>query len=537
MKMSLSLKLIVDEFNLRLVKPSARSIYEFEQFRLDAEHLMLYRDNAEISLTPKQVETLLALVERCGEIVSKEVLMSRLWGNTAVEESNLVQHIHFLRKVLGEAADGRQMIETLRRRGYRFNGRLREPEASVTAPLEEVKPLVVSEANGNEIGLMASDREATIRATTGRITTAVSAVGAMLVLAVLVGYLAYRTFPSPTASKAQFAALPLEPIDVANRSPAANGASNEEANRRYLLAQNFIEQRGLENGRKALEQIERAVALDPNFARAWATKAYIHRYIGYGAGAHEQYLKTKEAVEKALAIDPNLSEAYSVLCFNKSRYEYDFTGAESACRRAVELDPNSPLAHKLYGNFLYTRGRFDESFAEIKKAMDLQPVSYDNQQTYALALYFARRYDEEEALWRQLHELNPDHIPIVTWLTRSLQQQGREREAFEYLIKKLTMDKADDESIERFKFAYRTSGWRGVALERIKIAVAKPDPDWFEIACLYSTIDDKDKAFENLEKAYQQRSNKIAVLQVEPQLDLLRDDARYADLIRRVEGK
>ena len=66
---------------------------------------------------------------------------------------------------------------------------------------------------------------------------------------------------------------------------------------------------------------------------------------------------------------------------------------------------------------------------------------------------------------------------------------------------------------------------------------ANPDPDWFDLACLYSTIGDKDKAFENLEKAYQQRNNRIPVLQVEPQLDPLRDDARYADLIRRVEGK
>ena len=93
--MSLDLRLIVDEFNLNLVNPSSRSIYEFEGYRLDAEHLMLYRDEIEIPLTPKQVETLLALVEHSGEIASKEVLMSRLWGTTAVEESNLVQHINF----------------------------------------------------------------------------------------------------------------------------------------------------------------------------------------------------------------------------------------------------------------------------------------------------------------------------------------------------------------------------------------------------------------------------------------------------------
>src|SRR4030095_10799255 len=119
--MSLDLTLNVDENNLRQVKPSSCIIYEFEGFRLDTEHLMLYQGGREVSLTPKQVETLVALVERRGEIVSKDVLMSRLWGNTVVEESNLVQNIHYLRRVLGETSDGRQMIETLRRRGYRFN--------------------------------------------------------------------------------------------------------------------------------------------------------------------------------------------------------------------------------------------------------------------------------------------------------------------------------------------------------------------------------------------------------------------------------
>ena len=106
----------------------------------------------------------------------------------------------------------------------------------------------------------------------------------------------------------------------------------------------------------------------------------------------QQDIKAIEFYEKALAIDPNLSEAYSALCHNKNRYEYDALGAEAACKRALELDPNSSVAHKTFANFLYTRGRFDEALAEIRRAMDLQPVSYRNQQMYALTLYYSRRY-------------------------------------------------------------------------------------------------------------------------------------------------
>ena len=114
-------------------------------------------------------------------------------------------------------------------------------------------------------------------------------------------------------------------------------------------------------------------------------------------------------------------------------------------------------------------------------------------------------------------------------------QQRKEDKAFDYLIKKLTLDKADNETIERFRIAYAASGWRGVTMERIKHPETESIAGPFDVACLYASLGDKDKAFENLENAYQERSYRLAVLQVEPQLDPLRDDPRFDDFIRRVE--
>jgi DNA-binding winged helix-turn-helix (wHTH) protein/TolB-like protein/Tfp pilus assembly protein PilF len=320
-------------------------------------------------------------------------------------------------------------------------------------------------------------------------------------------------------------------------SGSARGTDNEEAYRYYLLAQNFNELRGSENGRIALEQIDRAVALDPNFARAWATKAYIHRYMGYGPAAMEHSQRSMDAVKKALSLDPDLSEAHSTLCFNKFRFEYDFEEAERACRRAVELDPNSPLAHKLYANFLYTRGRFDEALYEVSKAIDLQPVSYDNQQTYGLALYFARRYADAERQWKRLLPLNPDHRIIYVQMIKSLVPQGKEPEALEHLIKLLILENAGDDTIRRFRNAFATSGWRGVTFERIRWGAQRQNATSFDLARLYATVGDKDNAFIYLERAFQERSNMIAVLEVDPELDPLRDDPRYAALLRRIERK
>jgi Tol biopolymer transport system component/DNA-binding winged helix-turn-helix (wHTH) protein len=110
------------QFNLNRLIPEIAGSYEFGRFRLDSIRLMLYKDSHPVDLAPKVVETLLALIERSGQIVSKAELMDRLWANSFVEESNLTQNIYLLRKTLGTMPDGTPMIETFRRRGYRFNG-------------------------------------------------------------------------------------------------------------------------------------------------------------------------------------------------------------------------------------------------------------------------------------------------------------------------------------------------------------------------------------------------------------------------------
>ncbi len=123
--MSLKINLSVPKFILRMGNSSAREVYEFEDFRLDAGHLMLYHEDEELTLAPKAVETLLALVERRGEIVSKDELLDAVWPDAVVEESNLFLYLSVLRKTLGTQENGKPWVETLRRRGYRFSGNVR----------------------------------------------------------------------------------------------------------------------------------------------------------------------------------------------------------------------------------------------------------------------------------------------------------------------------------------------------------------------------------------------------------------------------
>lgn len=125
-KMSSDVSSIYPQDNINSPKLNDGGIYEFENFRLDAASRMLYNEGKPVALAPKVVETLVALIERPGEVVSKDEMMKRLWKDSFVEESNLTQNIYLLRKTLGKTADGQDLIETFRRRGYRFNGEIKE---------------------------------------------------------------------------------------------------------------------------------------------------------------------------------------------------------------------------------------------------------------------------------------------------------------------------------------------------------------------------------------------------------------------------
>jgi adenylate cyclase len=323
-------------------------------------------------------------------------------------------------------------------------------------------------------------------------------------------------------------------------SPAKRGTDNEEAYRNYQHAMTLLDQQRPGSMQKANEYLDRAVELDPNYAQAWAGKANANS-VGWNSNRSSNneklYQTSMEAAKRAISIDPNLSEAYTSLCDSRFFYELDFDGAETACKRAVELDPNSSLAHMTYTMLLNSRGRFDEAFAEIRTAMDLDPVSLRNQRIFANLLYIARRYDEAIDVYRRLVDLNPDVRMTYLWFIRALDRSGRESEAFEYLIRLLMLERKNNETIERFRAAYASSGWKGAVTERINTELQEENPNYGHLAEYYARVGDKDKAFEYLEKNLQRRAWLMMYVGVDPRFDSLRDDPRFADLIRQVEGK
>lgn len=318
------------------------------------------------------------------------------------------------------------------------------------------------------------------------------------------------------------------------------GTANEEAYRLYLQGMYLADRRSLADAQKATAVLERAVNLDPAYAQAWAGKAYAHRVVanftGRRTNLHEDHRKSMDAVNKTLELDANLAEAHSTLCENKMYYEYDFSTAEGACKRAVELNPDSSQAHQIYSRFLFSRKRFDEAIAEIKTAIDLEPASLFNHTLYGINFYYARRYPEAVAQFKRVLAMDENFGIARGWLVITLAVQGNEAEAFEIFINEMILAGADEAAVQVYRKAFQTSGWQGVMRERVKV-FEQGDEIYFRGAEYYIQAGNKAKALELLENSYQRREMWMAYLQVDPRLDPLRSEPRFEELVRRVESK
>jgi DNA-binding winged helix-turn-helix (wHTH) protein/tetratricopeptide (TPR) repeat protein len=316
---------------------------------------------------------------------------------------------------------------------------------------------------------------------------------------------------------------------------ARRGTTNEDAYRLYLQAMYLYDRRDRAAAQKAVDLLEQAIQLDPKFARAWAGKAHVHRALAnFSGNTHEEYKKSMEAVNRALALDEDLSDAHSALCENRFFYEWDFGGAEEECKRAIELDPGSSLAHQIYSRNLMVLERFDESIAEIKTAIDLDPASLFSQRNFGIAYYYARRYEEAVTQFKRVVEMDPNFEATYPWLINTLKLQGKETEALEWFMKWQEVRKADQETLQTFRSAYNTSGWRGIEVERVKRFDESKIRTYFMEACMAAQAGNKGKALEYLENSYQRREWGMAYIRFEPALDVLRGDPRFDELLRRV---
>jgi tetratricopeptide (TPR) repeat protein len=318
---------------------------------------------------------------------------------------------------------------------------------------------------------------------------------------------------------------------------ARRGTNSEEAYRLYLQGRNLTSNRTAADILRAVEYFGQAIKLDPNFARAYSGMAHAFITSGNIGGdlPRVEYEKAKEAVTKALELDNNLAEGYAVLGELKFVYEWDYAGAEKDLLRAIELEPNSDLAHEQYAFYLAIRGRFDEAIAESKSALEINPNALIIQREYGVILYLARRYDEAILQFKRIIEVYKDLGAVETWLWQACEMKGDDAQAYEWFMK--LQKRANPERVELYQNAYRASGWQGVRqkkLELDKLDEQKPGSNLYRLARQCALLRDKEQAFEYLNKAVEKRHGQLMMLNVEPPFDILRGDPRFDELVRRV---
>ncbi|MEP7148487.1 MAG: tetratricopeptide repeat protein [Acidobacteriota bacterium] len=290
---------------------------------------------------------------------------------------------------------------------------------------------------------------------------------------------------------------------------------------------------GLDKGREYFNQ---AIAADPQFALAYAGVA--ENYIAasdWFLSSREALPKAGAAAKKALELDDQVAEAHTSLATVKWWFDWDWPGAEAEFRRAIQLDPNDAKTLEFYGWYLIVIGKIDDGIEQNRHARTQDPLSVETNTLFGQSLYFARRYDQAIEQLRATLDMDQNYWLAHSFLGRSYEQQGKFDDAIAEFQRALQIEKNVPENAAMLAHAYASSGKKGEAekiLQQLKSSGTYVPP--YNIAIIYAGLGDTDRAFASLERAYSDRSFYTTWLKCDPQLDSLRSDPRFADLVRRV---
>jgi len=319
---------------------------------------------------------------------------------------------------------------------------------------------------------------------------------------------------------------------------AKHPTESTEAHELYLKGRFFWNKRTPENFEKAITYFQQAIEKDTSYALAYSGMADCYALLAdYGADPpNETMPKAKAAALKALQIDPNLAEAHASLAEILHDYDWDYAGALREIDRAIELNANYETAHQWRAEFLSAQGRHEEAIAEAKRALELDPLSSIINRILGDAYLQARRYDEAITQSRKAIEIEPNFPSAHLVLGRSYGAKGQYSEAVAEFIKLAELVGRGEASREMHD-AYANGGWNGYLRYVEENGMTKTTAGYrqaYGVAASLAGLGQKDEAFAWLEKAYQQREYELTLLRVSPEMDNLRSDPRFTDLLRRV---
>jgi len=567
--------------------------YEFGHYRLDVRAHLLFRNGRRVVLTPKAVDLLAALVEAQGEPVGKQELLHRVWPDAVVEEGSLTSHISLLRRVLAEGAGGRQFIETLPKRGYRFVGpcaAMAQPAAATGAGRRMLVVLPFENLSGGrkhdyfseglteemisqlarlspeQLGVIARTSAMQYKSTTKTAQQIGQELGVSHLLegsvrrsgervritAQLIrvsdathlwaeGY--ERSLHDILALQAEVARAIAREIQIKLTVGVQHrldrvAAIDSEAHEAYLRGRHLWNRRTEEGLRNSIALYEEAIRRQPDYAMAYTGVAdsYVMLACRGMVSAKETFRRARAAARKALELDGELGEAHGSLAHVRL-HDWDWEGLDRDFLRAIELHPAQPIVYYWYGEFLMSMGRPEEANAMTRRAQQADPLSPVIAASLAMILYLARHYDEAARMLQRAQEIDPDHfLPHLRMGLVRLQQEGYP-EAIRELQTAARLANHSTETLAALGTGYAMAGMSGEAhriVAQLQASQAEHYVLPYNIAKIYAAARDKDKSFEWLERAYQEGDPDLIELNSEPLFDRLRGEPKFSELMRRI---
>jgi len=319
------------------------------------------------------------------------------------------------------------------------------------------------------------------------------------------------------------------------------GTQNPEAYELYLKGRYAWNNRSNSELEKAISYFNQAITKDPSYALAYSGLADAYSVLpNFGGNPSEDFPKSNGAARKALELDATLAHPHAVLGSNEMQYDWDFAGGEAEFKKSFELDPNDATARQWYADDIGMIGsKEQEALAEVNRAHELDPQSPIISRVVASVRVSARQYDEAIAICRKLANENPtfamahDCLAYAYWGKRMYPQVIEEWTAYG----QLSGDRDDAEFAAAMERGYRSAGWKGALTKGIEFQQARRQTGYssaLSIARFYADLGDEEQAFHWLNTAYQEHDWLLMGLNTYFQLDPLRSDPRFAELVRKV---
>ncbi len=333
-------------------------------------------------------------------------------------------------------------------------------------------------------------------------------------------------------------AVALSPEEKQRVEKKATGSA--EAYNLYLLGRFHSNKWSGADVQRGIEYYQEAIARDPAYAVAYAgiADAYELLSIGFGAKAPVEYLADAKAMAlKALEMDETLAEAHTSLAYARWLGDLDWSGAEREFRRALELKNSYVMAHEWYGEYLAALGRHDEALASARRAQQLDPLSVPVNRSVGWVLYFARNYAKAEEELQKALGMDPGFLGarMVLWWTWIA--NGSLNRALADI--RAEVERPGLRTAKKLVLAYATA-MKGNAEEatgllwELEPKLAAEDRLALLTALVHTAMDEKGKAFEQLDRALRIREPGLLFLKVAPWADPLRSDPRYGEMLQKL---